>query len=71
MATLGASLGIKPGNVLRVFYFSAGVAMGSVTYAALRGEVWTGAVKVAREGHGTLLPPPPAASEPFFGPRTR
>ncbi len=64
-------MGLKPGNVLRALYFSAGLAAGGVTYAALRGEVWTGAVQVAREGYGTLPPPQPADSDAFLGPKTR
>lgn len=69
MSALG--MNIKPGNLLRVGYFTAGLAAGSAVYFSLRSEVWLGAASVARDGFGTLPPATPLEKEPFFGPKTK
>ncbi|KIZ02781.1 hypothetical protein MNEG_5174 [Monoraphidium neglectum] len=67
MSALGVT--IKPTNLLRGFYFAAGLAAAAGACTATRGALWGGATTVAR-AHGTLPPPAPKGAgqeERLFG----
>jgi hypothetical protein len=50
-------LTVKPANVLRGFYFAAGLGAAAAAYGLTARGVWGGAASVAR-AHGTLPPAP-------------